>query len=206
MISFFIAILLSYLIGSIPTAYIVTRMKRGIDIREYGSGNVGATNTSRVLGKGMGALVLLVDMMKGAFCVTVLPQFLYHSQFNMTLPVFKTILAIFAICGHIWTIFLKFKGGKGVATACGIIIALFAPVAALSFLAWILVVVFTKYVSLGSLIMMAAVPLLMLAFKQPYPYFILGTLLFIIIAYTHRQNIKRLLAGSENKITRKIRP
>ena len=105
MLYFIIAIILAYLIGSIPTAYIAGQMKKGIDIRNYGSGNVGATNTLRVLGKGMGALVLLIDMAKGALCVTLLPRIFYNSQVSMGLPAFKAILASLAVFGHIWTIF-----------------------------------------------------------------------------------------------------
>ncbi len=203
MLYFIIAVILAYLIGSIPTAYIVTYFKKGVDIRNYGSGNVGATNTLRVLGKGMGALVLAADMAKGILCVTLLPQIFYTNQPDTSIYTFKALLAVVAACGHIWTVFLKFKGGKGVATTCGIILALATPAALLSFLIWILTVIFSKYVSLASLVMMAALPFLMLAFKQPTPYFYLSILLFVIITYTHRDNVKRLIAGTENKITQK---
>ncbi len=203
MIYFIIAIVLAYLIGSIPTAYIVTRLKKGVDIRNYGSGNVGATNTLRVLGKGMGALVLIADITKGILCVTLLPQIFYDSQSHISIYAFKALLAAIAACGHIWTVFLKFKGGKGVATTCGIVLALSTPAALLAFLIWIVTVIFSKYVSLASLVMMAALPFLMLAFKQPASYFYLSILLFVIITYTHRGNVKRLIAGTENKITRK---
>ena len=204
MIIFIAAIFLAYLIGSIPTSYIVGRLTKGIDIRKYGSGNVGATNTLRVLGKKMGALVLLMDMAKGAFCVVVLSAVFYGNQLNIGLPAFKACIAAFVVFGHIWTIFLKFKGGKGVATTCGVVLALAAAPALIAILIWLIVVILSKYVSLSSLIMMLSLPLLLLAFNQPYPYVILAVTLLITISYTHRENIKRLATGRENKITEKI--
>lgn len=203
MTNFLIAMVLAYLIGSIPTGYIVARAAKGIDIRDYGSGNVGATNTMRVLGKRLGALVLLVDMAKGAFCVLVLPAMFYTCNMHTSLAAFKVYIAAFAIFGHIWTIFLKFKGGKGVATTCGVFLTM-APLPALvALLIWLFVVSISKYVSLASLVMSAALPLLMLVFRQPYPYFIISLILFLLITYTHRENIKRLFSGTEAKITKK---
>lgn len=200
MIQFIAAIILAYLIGSIPTSYITGRLTKGIDIRKYGSGNVGATNTLRVLGKKMGAVVLLIDMAKGAFCVIVLPAIFFSNQLHIGLPIFKAYIAAFVIFGHIWTIFLKFKGGKGVATTCGVFLALSTIPALIAILIWVLTVIISKYVSLSSLIMMVSLPFLILMFKQPRAYLILSITLCILISYTHRSNIKRLIFGQENKI------
>lgn len=203
MVQIFIAIALAYLIGSIPTSYIAGRVTRGIDIREYGSGNVGATNTLRVLGKKMGALVLLIDMAKGAFCVVILPGIFFSNQLQISLPVFKAYLAAFVVFGHIWTIFLRFKGGKGVATTCGAVLALATAPALVAILIWLSVVILSKYVSLASIIMMVSLPLLMLIFNQPFPYIVLCFILCILIIYMHSKNVKRLIRGCENKITKK---
>ena len=200
MIQFIAAIIIAYLIGSIPTSYITGRLTKGIDIRKYGSGNVGATNTLRVLGKKMGAVVLLIDMAKGAFCVIVLPAIFFSNQLHIGLPIFKAYIAAFVIFGHIWTIFLKFKGGKGVATTCGVFLALSTIPASIAILIWVLTVIISKYVSLSSLIMMVSLPFLILMFKQPRAYLILSITLCILISYTHRSNIKRLIFGQENKI------
>ncbi|UCH12259.1 MAG: glycerol-3-phosphate 1-O-acyltransferase PlsY [Candidatus Omnitrophota bacterium] len=200
MIQFIAAIIIAYLIGSIPTSYIAGRVTKCIDIRQYGSGNVGATNTLRVLGKKMGAAVLLIDMAKGAFCVIVLPAIFFSNQLHISLPIFKSCIAAFVILGHIWTIFLKFKGGKGVATTCGVFLSLSTIPAIIAILIWFLTVIISKYVSLSSLIMMVSLPFLILIFKQPRAYLILSITLCILISYTHRSNIKRLIYGQENKI------
>ena len=200
MIQFIAAIIIAYLIGSIPTSYIAGRVTKGIDIRQYGSGNVGATNTLRVLGKKMGAAVLLIDMAKGAFCVIFLPAIFFSNQLHISLPIFKAYIAAFVIFGHISTIFLKFKGGKGVATTCGVFLSLSTIPAIIAILIWVLTVIISKYVSLSSLIMIISLPFLMLIFKQPLAYLILSITLCIIISYTHRSNIKRLISGQENKI------
>ena len=203
---FIIAILLAYLIGSIPTSYIIGRLKKGIDIRSYGSGNVGATNTLRVLGKKMGILALFIDMAKGAFCVIVLTALFYNSQLHMSLYVFKVYLAAFAVFGHIWTVFLRFKGGKGIATSCGVALALIPIPALIAISVCICVISLSKYVSLGSLVMMASLPFLVVLFKQPNPYLILFITLLLATSYTHKENIKRLLSGKESKITKKNDP
>lgn len=202
MIQFFVAVILAYLIGSIPTSYILAKFTTGMDIRKYGSGNIGATNTLRVFGKSMGAVVLLIDMAKGAFCVAALPAVFYNGQ--LSLPAFKAHIAACVIFGHIWTVFLKFKGGKGVATTCGVFLMLSTPPALIALLIWLFVVILSEYVSLSSIVMAASLPVLMFLFGQPFAYVILGVVIFIIIAYTHRENLKRLIAGKESKITDKI--
>lgn len=199
-----IAAIVAYLIGSIPTSYIVSRLSKGIDIRQYGSGNIGATNTLRVLGKKMGAIVLVIDVLKGVFCVLVLPKIFFHAQAHLTLTTFKAFMAASAVFGHVWAIFLKFKGGKGVATTLGVFLALSPKPAIAAILIWLLVVVVTKYVSLSSLIMMLSLPVFMFMFNQPFSYMILSILLCVLIFYTHNQNIKRLTIGKEHKITKKM--
>src|SRR3989338_5088795 len=112
-------IILAYLTGSIPTAYIFGRMSKGIDIRQHGSGNVGATNVFRVLGKWPGTVVLMLDILKGTIAAAVVPDML-----GLTGVLHRAALALAVVCGHNWTVFLKFKGGKGVATAFGVLIGL----------------------------------------------------------------------------------
>ncbi|MFH0732655.1 MAG: glycerol-3-phosphate 1-O-acyltransferase PlsY [Candidatus Omnitrophota bacterium] len=200
MLQFLLAVISAYLIGSIPTGYILGRMTKGVDIRQHGSGNVGATNALRVMGKTAGAIVLGADMVKGAVCVALLPILFYSCQLQMSLPAFRAFIAASAIAGHIWTIFLKFKGGKGVATTCGVCLVLsFVPTAA-ALLIFIIALKITKYVSLSSIIMAFSLPILMLLFRQPFEYILFGIILFFVISYTHRENINRLMQGKENRI------
>ncbi|MBN1404991.1 MAG: glycerol-3-phosphate 1-O-acyltransferase PlsY [Candidatus Omnitrophica bacterium] len=202
---FFISLVSAYLIGSIPTSYILSRLK-GVDIRQHGSGNIGATNTLRVMGKGMGVMVLVLDMLKGVICVLLLPKIFFNANANISIDMFRVFMAGASVFGHIWTIFLNFKGGKGVATTLGVFLALSPKPAIAAILIWLIVVILSKYVSLSSIIMMLAMPAMMLFFAQPVSYAILGVILCIVIGYTHRQNIDRLFRGTEHKIGEKIRP
>ncbi len=204
--------ILAYLVGSIPTAVMVGKAQMGIDIRDYGSGNSGATNTFRVLGKKAGILVMTVDVFKG-FAATCIPKLLLLIELNHPISIDVTILQIFfgiaAVVGHIFPIYVNFKGGKGVATLLGMIIAI-NPLASLTCVIIFLIVLFTsKYVSLGSMIAALAFPILLLIPKfnsqyQDSPQILniliaFGFVLFSLVVLTHQKNIKRLINGEESK-------
>ncbi len=188
-------VIFSYLLGSIPFGLIIAKLfGGGVDPRKVGSGNIGATNVARAVGKVGGAITLLLDASKG-----FVPLLLARSTFTEGYYPVLALTAAFAFLGHIFPIYLKFRGGKGVATAFGIVLYL-SPVSAI-----ILVVVFavalllTGYVSVGSLSAAFFFPLLM-AFLGPSPYYV-GLALFMAftVFYTHRENIRRLLEGKENR-------
>lgn len=215
MLSIGIIAILSYLIGSIPTSIIVARHHRGIDIRQYGSGNAGGTNVIRVLGWKAGVFVILVDMAKGLFATMVLARLMYGPiPFENRTPfddftVVQIIAGCAAILGHVWTLFAGFRGGKGIATAGGMLIGI-APVdVAVSFGVFTIVFLISQYVSLGSLSAAVAFPLTMFFRENVFMVDIEGykTLIFFsigisaLIVYTHRANIGRLIAGKESRIS-----
>ncbi len=195
----------AYLAGSFPTAIIAGKMMKGIDIREYGSGNAGATNVLRVLGWKASLIVLLIDMFKGfAPVYWVAPALSSSAEHTVYVQI---IAAISAIVGHIWTVFAGFKGGKGVGTSAGVFLGL-APIPLLSALGvFILIVWLTRYVSLGSILAALAFlsGLLMERFvfgmNIPDVLLYLGAVVVVLIWYAHRENIKRLLNGTENKVS-----
>ncbi len=195
-----ILLILSYLIGSFPTSYLAGKIFKGIDIRNFGSGNVGATNAVRVLGTKIGIPVLLIDILKGFLLI-----FIVKHNYNVS-HLFLIGLGISAILGHIFTIFLKFKGGKGVATSAGVFFALTPLALTIALIVFIVTVAKTKYVSLGSIL--AAITLFVSEiiinvqnnFSNKYEL-ILTALIFLTIIYTHRANIQRLRNGEENKIS-----
>lgn len=185
-------LLVAYLLGSIPTAYVVARYLKGFDIRRYGSGNVGATNAFRTMGTGPGFLVLVIDVLKGT-----IPVLLGRAVGGDWLAV---LAGLAAMAGHSWSIFLSFHGGRGVATAAGVFLAL-APAALFwAFVIWLIVLLSTRYVSLSSIMAAAAAPVLVLLFRLPFPRFLFTLLAASLIIYRHKPNIKRLLAGTEPKL------
>jgi len=192
--------LFAYLLGSIPVGWIVARLFFKTDIRSKGSGNIGATNALRQFGTAVGLIVLLLDMSKGIIAV-LLAKSIYGSGTMMVV-----ICGLLAILGHVFPIWLKFKGGKGVATAAGVFIALTPISLLIALLVFIVVVVITRYVSLGSIV--AALSLLAVnvisIFRQPnkdYALLILVVLIVAMIIYKHKENIARLIRGNENKIS-----
>lgn len=198
-------VLISYLIGSFPTAIVTGKLLKGIDIRRHGSGNAGATNVFRVLGWKAGLFVLLVDMAKG-FIATVLIYQIAVGQVGIQPVVLQIIAGFSAVIGHIWTVFAGFKGGKGVGTGAGMIIGLVPGAVAVALIVFILTVALTRYVSLGSILASLTIPVYLLAelwlFHRGVPtsILILGFLVPLLILYTHRSNLQRLLSGTENKI------
>lgn len=195
------AVLISYLVGSIPTAYIFGKLYKGIDIRQHGSGNIGATNVFRVLGKGPGTFVLIVDIIKGILPVVLLPTFLGLSEIYP-----KLLMAVGAVCGHNWTVFLNFKGGKGIATSLGVLIGLMITipglrlVVLLTLLVWVILFLSTAIVSISSIIAAIFLPIMMLLTNQPFEITLLGAVFCIFVVVRHRPNIQRLLLGQESKV------
>lgn len=208
-------IILSYLIGSIPTSLIISKTAKGIDIREHGSGNAGGTNVMRVLGWKHGVLVILLDALKGVLAVIVVARLHYGSiPFENATPfddftLVQIIAGISAVIGHIWTVFAGFKGGKGIATALGMLLMIVTVDMLIAIGVFILVVTFSRYVSLGSLAGAIAVPLTLIVreniFHVDIPNYstLLPFLIFtaLLVIFTHRKNVLRLLNGSENKIS-----
>lgn len=194
-------IILSYLIGSIPTAYIFGKLTGGIDIRQHGSGNVGATNVFRVLGKGPGIAVLLLDILKGVVAVTLVPQLL-----GLTEIVHHVVLAVIVVCGHNWTVFLNFKGGKGIATSFGVLIGLalkftlIRPVLLGTFLIWVICFLVTRIVSVSSIVAATFLPIIMVLTRQEFAIVSLGAVFCIFVVFRHKANIKRLFAGQEPRV------
>ena len=196
-----VGILISYLIGSIPTAYIFGKLYKGIDIRQHGSGNVGATNVFRVLGKGPGTIVLLLDILKGILAVAVVADLL-----NMTEVYHRIIFAIAVVSGHNWTIFLKFKGGKGIATSLGVLIgltikiAVIRPVLLATVSVWLFCFLATGFVSLSSIIASTMLPVFMILTNQAIQITCLGIVFCIFVVLRHKPNIRRLLSGQEHRV------
>lgn len=184
-----VIVLISYLLGSVPVGFIVGKTK-GIDIRKHGSGNIGTTNAFRVMGKA-GIIVLAGDVAKGILAV------LLGKYFGG--PVVGLISGLAAMAGHNWSIFLKFNGGRGVATAAGVLIALAPPVMVLALSIWGITVFITRYVSLGSILGAGPVPILLWAFDKHWSYIIFGVVVAVLIIYRHCPNLKRLLDGTEYK-------
>ncbi|TCS93411.1 glycerol-3-phosphate 1-O-acyltransferase PlsY [Hazenella coriacea] len=186
--------ILSYFIGSISFSYLVARYLKGIDIRSHGSGNAGATNTLRVLGKVPGIAVFFLDVFKGMGAVGI------GALFNSS-EVGLVVCGIAAIVGHNWPIFLRFRGGKGVATTVGVTALLFFYAALISGILAILFIILTRYVSLGSLIYTISIPVILLLMNQSSSIIWLTTVIAVLAIYQHRQNITNLVKGQERKIS-----
>jgi glycerol-3-phosphate acyltransferase PlsY len=190
-----LSIAIAYLLGSIPFGYLLVRLFRHEDIRSTGSGNIGATNVARSGAKGLGALTLILDALKGYVSVIIA---LHLSHGNTA---FGVAAAVAAILGHVFPIWLRFRGGKGVATALGVFLAL-TPATALAVLGvFVIVFALTRYVSLASIIASAAFPFIALYFIHDRTPIVIGGLFFIplLIILKHHQNIRRLLAGTEHR-------
>ena len=191
----FIAILISYLIGSIPSGFLLTKYVMKKDVRKYGSGNIGATNVARVMGIKSGIIVAFFDILKGYLGVLV-GQAILGSDLSAAI----LFVAIAAIAGHDWSIFLGFSGGKGVATTFGVILRLY-PLAFLIYaLIWLLLVFTTRYVSLGSILGSMSLPFTLYFSSYAGRHVFFTVLLSLFVMYTHRENIKRLLRGEENRM------
>lgn len=197
MIKLILVTILAYLIGSIPTGYIIVKAKTNQDIRKIGSGSTGATNVKRVLGKKWFFIVMLLDAIKGAIPVILTTLFVKKYSSIGLAPV---LAAIAVLIGHSKPIFLGFKGGKSVASGVGTILALCFPVGIIIAVIWSIIAYVSKYVSLASIIVLCLSPVLMYLFKQPAAYIAYCLLGALYITWLHRENIARLLNGNENKV------
>lgn len=187
-----ILLLLAYLIGSIPFGLIFGKLLWKKDLRRFGSRNIGATNAWRVLGRKAGLLIFLFDFLKGQLGV-LLGAYIFASPGAMVLG------GIFAMFGHICPLFLGFRGGKGVATGLGVIAALMPKVTVIIVIVWLVLVLLTRYVSVGSIVASVLAPILAALFKAPDEFFAFALAAASIIVWRHRDNIARLKAGRENK-------
>ncbi len=197
------AVLLAYLIGSIPTSLWVGRFLYNIDLREHGSYNAGATNTVRVLGVKVGLPVLIFDILKGYAATQLSTFFSGYTEGEYFMVQLKLLLGFIAVTGHLFPVFAGFKGGKGIATLLGIFIGLYPLPAFVSIGVFLLIFTITRIVSVSSLAGITVYPLVTyFLFQIHNPFFTTFAVLFVGIAwYTHRQNIKRLLKGKEKKIS-----
>jgi glycerol-3-phosphate acyltransferase PlsY len=195
----FLWLLGAYLVGAIPTSYLAGRYGAGIDLREHGSKNLGATNVYRVLGWKYAIPVGLFDVAKGAVPVLLVTPRAEQAWVPLA-------VGIAAVLGHVFSVFMRFRGGKGVATAAGVVLALAPAALGISALVWILVMRATGYVSLASMLGTVTFPIAERLLEPDDRYtFAAGCALAVFIIYTHRSNIRRLLAGSENRFGRRHR-
>ena len=195
-------IIIAYLLGSIPTALIISRRFFGIDIRDYGSGNMGATNTFRVLGSKYGTIVMVCDILKGMAAVALYNFLAYYYHNELERTNFMIGLGLAAVLGHVFPIFANFKGGKGVATLFGMILAV-QPVVAISCVGvFIFVLYLTRYVSLSSILgaIMLPISVLWIWNEHEVMYRIFALLVAFLVVITHQKNIGRILRGVESRI------
>ena len=218
-LAYILTALVAYLIGSIPTGFLVGRAK-GIDIRAAGSGNIGATNAMRVLGKPAGIFVLLLDALKGYAACAFLPPLIYNwlePHFYGLAPGFAAespelkmkfyvVAGIFAVLGHNYTCWLKFKGGKGIATTAGVYLALAPTALGIALAAFLLAVVLTRYASIGSITGAVVLPVAVWFTCDNWLFRAVTIVLGAMAIYRHRKNIQRLMAGTENRIGKKAQP
>lgn len=197
-------IIVAYLIGSIPTALIISKKFFGIDIRDYGSGNMGATNTFRVLGSKYGSIVMLLDILKGVIAVGLfnfLPHYL-GTENELQRTNFMIGLGLSAVVGHIFPVWANFKGGKGVATLFGMILAIQPLVAACCVGVFLLVLYLTRYVSLSSILASVFLPVCVLWIWNEHEvlYRIFALIVALLVIFTHQKNIGRILRGVESRV------
>jgi glycerol-3-phosphate acyltransferase PlsY len=201
------SVVVAYLMGSIPSAVWIGKTFYGIDVREHGSGNAGATNTFRVLGKAAGITVLSMDVLKGLLAIVLLAWFNPYEAESVAQVNFKLAIGVMAVVGHIFPIFAGFKGGKGVATLLGVVIALHWQAALICIAIFLIIFLTTRYVSLGSMVTAISFPVMFFLFFRPVPlsliYFSMVIALLVLI--THQKNIERLMRREENRMNIRIR-
>ena len=198
-----LGLILSYILGSTPTAYLVAKKIKNVDIRRVGSGNVGATNAMRAIGTRGGLIVLVVDILKGLLPVTIIATLCLSGNYDANPLKIRCLFGFFAFLGHNWSCFLSFKGGKGVATAAGVFLGLVPGILLIAGGVWVIVVFATRYVSLGSILSAVSIPMLVIILNKPPQLVILSIALSILVVYRHKANINRLIHGVENKLRKK---
>ena len=196
-------LLAEYVIGSVPFGVIVGRAWRGVDVRKYGSGNIGASNVLRVLGPGPAAVVFIGDALKGYVPVAAGRALL------VTWGVPHVELWLLAVClapivGHSFSIFLRFTGGRAVTTTCGVLLALALPVALIGLGVWVVVVAITRYISVGSIVAAASVPICMAASGKRWEWLVFWSAVALLVILRHIPNIRRLMSGTETRIWEKV--
>lgn len=190
------AVILCYLLGSIPFSYIFTRLFTKQDIRQKGSGNVGATNVLRTSGPVLAILSLSGDLLKGIAAGFI--------ALHMGAWPYLVLCPLAVVLGHCYPVALKFKGGKGVATAAGVILVLMPAVLGILALVFVTTIIFTRYVSMGSLAGALFLPVMIIVAGKPWPYLVAGSLMCLLVVFRHRQNILRLRRGTESKINQRV--
>jgi len=188
-----------YLLGSIPFGYIVGKLFKKIDIREFGSGNIGATNALRILGPPLASFVVIGDIGKGILSIYLV------KYFNIDGSLILAIAGLAVICGHDWSLFLGFKGGKGIATTFGVVFTFNPTISILALIIGGVVVITTRYVSLASIFAVISIFIFTILFKQPYEYIIFSAIILVLGIYKHKDNIKRLKSKKERKIGEKVK-
>jgi len=215
MLSLVIVLVLSYIVGSIPGSLWSSKLLYGIDVREHGSGNAGATNTSRVVGWQAGVVATIVDMGKGAFAAGVLPMITLFGPFpafGISAPgeaavIVSLLCGLAAVTGHMFPVFAKFRGGKGVNTAAGILLALTPLSTLLTMVVFVVTLATSRYVSLGSILASIAFPTIVAIRKYVFgadlsvSLLVFGVVIGLAIVVAHQSNIKRLLDGNENRVS-----
>ena len=199
-LAFILSVAASYLVGSIPTSFLFAKAIKGLDIRQVGSGNAGATNVFRSVGKIAGIATLVIDIIKGAVVVTLMTQFFYTFVGDLDYDFFQVFLGFAAVCGHIWPVFLKFHGGKGVATTLGVAIGIAPILLVPSVMIWIAVFAFTRYVSLASILALLTFPAVSALAGRSIYLTVFSAIICFISIYKHKENIVRLTKGQEHKI------
>jgi len=178
------------------------KLLRNFDIRKHGSGNVGFTNALRVLGVVPGIITLIMDIGKG-FLSVAFAEYTYNNLYPFSLEIFLAIAGIITVCGHIWPVYIGFKGGKGIAVGCGVFLKIALIPTLLSIGVWVLCVLLTNIVSISSIIAVIALPVIMIISKKPSVYVIISSILMAVIIIMHRSNIKRLFKGEERKFIKR---
>lgn len=207
-----IVIVISYLLGSIPFGYLLVRARAGVDIRESGSGGIGATNVSRRAGKGAGVVTLILDALKGAAAVFFARTLVELPGYSGTAPALAdwgiAAAAILVVIGHMFPVWLGFRGGKGVATAVGVFLVLAPLAVAAAGIIFLLIVIATRYVSLGSIVAASTIPLfvwlqhgLIAPVESFWPTLLAAIVIGALIVFAHRANIQRLMRGTESKFS-----
>lgn len=196
-----IGVLIAYLTGAIPTAVWLGQVSHGVDIRDFGSGNSGATNSFRILGRKIGIQVLIIDIIKGAVAVNLSYYFAYSIPGTENFTSFQLVLGLFAILGHIFPVYAGFKGGKGIATLLGVLLAIHPDAALYCIIIFLLVFLLTRYVSLGSMLAALAFPFIVIIVFQERAesLAIFSMFISIMVLITHQKNIERLLKRKESR-------
>jgi len=197
MFNMVLLIVLCYLLGSIPFGYIIVKLTKGVDVRQLGSHSTGATNVLRASGKTASVVVLLLDVFKGYLAVGLANYFTLSPG---TVDLAKIIAAFSVIIGHSWPVFLNFRGGKSVATGFGAFLGIMPVPAIISLAVFIIIVAITGFVSLGSIIAVSLMPVYCISYGKQPSFILIALIIALVIIIRHKNNIKRLISGTENKI------